>query len=100
LDGRLGDATAGFLDAWQGFADIGVEWLQTEMAIDAVLLLPNEPQIQPLAEKARQILKPVRATVLLDQLEAALSAAGKPQLSAERPELSPPAAVAVERETS
>jgi tetratricopeptide (TPR) repeat protein len=97
LERRTHDAVAGFVEADQGFADIGIEWLQAEMAIDAVLLLPNEPHVQPLAERSRQILERLRATVHLAQLETALSAAG--EVTREREVPAQKAAVAAERES-
>ena len=74
LDNRTRDAIAGFLEADQRFGDVGVEWVRAEMAIDAVLLLPNEPQIQPLAESAERTFEGLRASVLLAQLKAAQAA--------------------------
>jgi class 3 adenylate cyclase/tetratricopeptide (TPR) repeat protein len=98
LDNRTRDAVAGFLDAHQRFTDVGVEWLRAEMAIDASLLLPNEPQIRPLAESAERTFERLRARVSLGQLKAALSASGEVRREPAAPAAA--AGAAVGRETS
>jgi hypothetical protein len=120
LDNRSRDAIAGFLDADRRFADVGGEWLRAEMAIDAVLLLPNEQQIQPLADSAEQtfqrlLLLPneqqiqpladsaeqtfqrLRAEPFLAQLKAARARA--PEAKREPAGPSPEVALAAERES-
>jgi hypothetical protein len=97
LDNRKRDAITGFLDAYQRFSEVGVEWPRAEMATDAALLLPNEPQIRPLLEGAQRTFERLRATVSLRQLETALSASGELRRGPAAP--SAEAALAAERES-
>jgi tetratricopeptide (TPR) repeat protein len=75
IEDRRPDAVAGFLDTDRRLAEIGAEWTRAVVAIDAVLLLPDEPQLHAIAEVARRTLERLRARTHLAELEAALAAA-------------------------
>ncbi len=74
LDGRTAEATAGFSGADRYFADSGAGWLRAMAALDAALLLPEQPDARSRrAKNARAHVRTGwRARSHLALLEAAL----------------------------
>ncbi|MDQ2935457.1 MAG: AAA family ATPase, partial [Chloroflexota bacterium] len=75
LEGRRADAVAGFRDARERIRRLE-QWFDFAcVAIDAVTLLPDEPEIRAWADEARPILEGLRAQPYLDRLDVALASA-------------------------
>jgi len=74
LDDRPVEALAGHRHALAGWREIGLPLDEAFTAIEmATLLDPADPVVSAAAERAREILVPLRALPFLDRLEAAMS---------------------------
>jgi class 3 adenylate cyclase/tetratricopeptide (TPR) repeat protein len=74
-EGRIADAVAGFQAVHAGFERLGQRYAAATLAIDAAMLLPDQPAIRALAESARPLLEELRAAADLDDLDRALAVA-------------------------
>ena len=71
LEGRRTDALAGFRQAIRELDEIGAVLDGVYTAIDmAATLGPSEPEVQTQTDRARATLERLRATALLDRLDA------------------------------
>ncbi len=76
LDGRVGEAIAGYTDAMRRYAEIGVGFTRACVALDAVRLLgTDDPEIARAAEEARALFERLGAGPYLAKLEHALGRA-------------------------
>jgi tetratricopeptide (TPR) repeat protein len=82
LDGRTDDALARYGDALLGWADLGISWEEAMTGLDmATLLDPTIPRVRAAGERARTIFAGLRATRLLELLDAATGRASSPEAS-------------------
>ena len=79
----VGEAVSGFLDVDARMRNLEQFFDAAEFAVDAAVLLPDNPEIRALVERARPLLVELRAKPLLDRLDAAL--AGASPVSSARP---------------
>ena len=92
VDGRPAEAVSAIREATSGLDALGQPFDAAEMAVDAVILMPGDPEIRRIAEEHRSVLESVGARPDIERLDAAL---------ASKPLASPAAAaVAVEAPTS
>jgi tetratricopeptide (TPR) repeat protein len=74
LDDRPAEAIVGYRKALAGWREIGLPLDEAFTAIEmATLLDPADPVVRAAAERAREILVPLRARPFLDRLEVAMS---------------------------
>jgi class 3 adenylate cyclase/predicted ATPase len=73
-EGRTPDAVAGFRRAHETVLRLGQRHAAAVVAVDAVSLLPDEPDLRALAESSRPLLEELRARPTLERLDAALAA--------------------------
>ena len=73
IEGRRDDALAAFGDARRTLLDLGVRWDAALVVLDAITLMPDEPQVRAWAAEARPLMVELRASVILDMLDAALA---------------------------
>jgi class 3 adenylate cyclase/tetratricopeptide (TPR) repeat protein len=74
LDGRIKDALAGYRDALRGWAALGVASEEAATGLDMAMLLdPAIPDVRAAADRARAVFGGMRATRLLERLDAALA---------------------------
>jgi hypothetical protein len=82
LGGRTDDALARYDEALRGWADLGISWEEAMTGLDlATLLDPTIPRVRAAAERARAILVGLRATRLLELLDAAIRRTDAPAAS-------------------
>ena len=77
IDGRAADAIAAFREARASLIRMGVVFDAATVAIQAVILLPGDPEARAWATESRPLLEELRAQGSLARLDAAL-AAGEP----------------------
>jgi class 3 adenylate cyclase/tetratricopeptide (TPR) repeat protein len=78
LDGRPDEAVRAYRDVLPRWRALGLPLDEAFTAIEmATLLEPVDPEVRAAAERAREILVPLRAQPFLDRLEAAML--GRPQ---------------------
>jgi class 3 adenylate cyclase/tetratricopeptide (TPR) repeat protein len=85
LEGRRAEATAGFRAAAKAARDLGVVFDLALIGIDAALTLPpDDPDVRPLIDEAREILLRLGARPFLERLDKAVDsqAARAPSASA------------------
>jgi class 3 adenylate cyclase/tetratricopeptide (TPR) repeat protein len=75
LDGRRAEAAADTLEAHRTLSQLGQRFDAAIIAVDAITLLPERPEIRALADEARVTLERIGATVRLAHLDAALASA-------------------------
>ena len=75
MEGRIGEAVAGFLDVDSRMRQLEQLFDAAQFAVDAAILLPDNPEIRALVERARPLLVELRAKPWLDALDAALAGA-------------------------
>jgi class 3 adenylate cyclase/tetratricopeptide (TPR) repeat protein len=75
LDGRRDEAVAGFRRAIEGLRSWGWRFYAAEVVVDAVVALPDSPDVRSWAPEARTLLEELRAAPYLARLDAALAAA-------------------------
>ncbi len=91
LDGRPDDAVRAYRGVLGRWRDLGLPLDEAFTAIEmATLLDPATPEVAAAAERAREILVPLRAQPFLDRLEAAMAGrlqvvTGGPRVTAETP---------------
>jgi tetratricopeptide (TPR) repeat protein len=73
LEGRTAEAVAGFRDVDARMREMEQLFDAARYAIDAAILLPENPEIRALVERARPLLVELRAKPWLDRLDAALA---------------------------
>jgi tetratricopeptide (TPR) repeat protein len=74
IEGRPGEALAGYREALRGWQDLGLPWFQALTVIDALTLLgPGEPELHAAGEEARAILTRLGAKPILTRLAAAMA---------------------------
>jgi hypothetical protein len=73
LEGRTPEAVAGFREVDTLMRDLGQFFEAARYAVDAVILLPDHPEIRLMAEAARPLLVELRAKPYLERLDAALA---------------------------
>jgi class 3 adenylate cyclase/predicted ATPase len=78
LEGRHDEARSGLLEAISRKRELQSDFLAASMALDAVILLPADPQIREQAEWAREVFSRVGARPFLARLEHALAADATP----------------------
>jgi class 3 adenylate cyclase/tetratricopeptide (TPR) repeat protein len=83
LDGDRRLAVEAFRQALEEFRELGQEYETALVILDAINLLPDEPDVFSWANEARATFERLRAKPSLDQLDAAL-AAGRDHLGALR----------------
>ncbi|MGI8657830.1 MAG: AAA family ATPase [Candidatus Limnocylindria bacterium] len=72
VEGRPADAVAGFTASFDGCQGIGQMYERASVAIDALVLLPDDPVIRAHAEEVRPLLEELGARSELAALERAL----------------------------
>ena len=73
LEGRNGEAVAGYRSAIAGWRDLGLPWDEAVTSIEFVRLIgPDEPEALAAADAARVILEGLGATRVLDILDASI----------------------------
>jgi len=75
VDNRRSEAAAEFIKAHDALAALGQRFEAAFMAVDALTLLPERPELRPLADAARATFEGVGAVVRLRHLDAALASA-------------------------
>ena len=83
IEGRTDDALRLYrvaLDGWRGMG-VRLSLVFTELDM-AILLDPTEPEVKAAADEAREVLTRLRATPLLERLDAAMARSPSPQVSA------------------
>jgi hypothetical protein len=74
-DGRIDDATAGFVDVLRRWDELEAHFLRAMVALDFVITVgPREPRARAAGEEARAVFERLRAAPLLARLDAALQA--------------------------
>jgi class 3 adenylate cyclase/predicted ATPase len=78
LEGRRAEAVAAFRDARDRMRRLE-QWFEfATFAVDAVTVLPDEPEIRAWVDEARPILERLRARPFLERLDASLAEAATP----------------------
>ena len=72
LEGRTTDAIAGFRDVDARMRKLGQLFEAARYAVDAIVLLPNQPDIRALVEQSRPLMVELRARPYLERLDAAI----------------------------
>jgi hypothetical protein len=75
LEGRTSEAAAGFADVDARMRRLKQFFDAAQFAVDAAILLPDNPEIRALVERARPLLVELRAKPSLDRLDASLAGA-------------------------
>jgi tetratricopeptide (TPR) repeat protein len=75
LDGRREEAVSLVREAIGALDRMGAEFDAAEMAVDAAVVMPGEPEIRRLAEHYRPVLVRVGARPYIERLDAALASA-------------------------
>jgi class 3 adenylate cyclase/tetratricopeptide (TPR) repeat protein len=75
LDGRTPEAVALVRESIEALDRMGAEFDAAEMAVDAVAIMPAEPEVRRLAEHYRPVLERVGARPYLERLDADLASA-------------------------
>ena len=70
VDGRTADAVDAFREAIKALDQLGQPFDAAEMAIDAVILMPDDPDVRRIAEEHRAVLEQVGARPFLARLDA------------------------------
>jgi hypothetical protein len=70
---RVADAAAAFARAHGMHQHLGMRYGAALVAVDAITLLPDSPEVRALAESARDVLSELRARPALERLDAALA---------------------------
>ena len=73
LDGRTDDARDALRDAIGTLDRLGLPFDAAELAVDAAILMPADPEIRRIAEEHRPVLERVGARPILARLDAALA---------------------------
>ena len=92
VEGRRTDAVAAIADAHALLTAVGARYMVARLAVEAAILLPDEPFVRELAAEARPILEELRARPDLERLDEALAsvpAAATPTSATEAPTLQP-----------
>ena len=88
LEGRHGEALAGYRAAIAGWRDLGLPWDEAVTSIEFVRFLgPDEPEASAAADAARSILERLEASRVLDILDASIElghAARRPSAGTDR----------------
>ena len=92
VDGRPAEAVEAIREATSGLDALGQPFDAAEMALDAVILMPDDPEIRRIAAEHRSVFESVGALPELERLDEAL---GSPPLGSPAS-----AAVRVEAPTS
>ena len=90
VDGRRAEAIAGFREAIARATDIELGFEAARIALDAVILMPDEPEVRAMAEDARSTFDATRAQAYLDRLDAALAGAEETSAARETAAEAPP----------
>ena len=78
LEGRRDDAAAGYVAAVGRLRELGQMFTAAVVAVDASVLLPEDPRIRALAMEARPLLEELRARPYLEKLDEALASVPAP----------------------
>jgi len=73
LDGRRDDSLQAFRGARDGFTRLGQHFDRAQVDLDALVVLPEEPEVRSWAEGASTVFERVGATPYLEQLRAILA---------------------------
>ena len=73
VDGRPAEAVSAIREATSGLDALGQPFDAAEMAVDAVILMPGDPEIRRIAEEHRSVLESVGARPDIERLDAALA---------------------------
>ena len=86
LDGRTDDALSLYQDALRGWGDLGITWEEAMTGLDMAMLLDRGgPRVRPPVDRARSTFAGLRATRLLELLDAATGRADAPTASPANP---------------
>ncbi|CAN5742669.1 adenylate/guanylate cyclase domain-containing protein [soil metagenome] len=85
FEGRGREALAGFRDAVSQLKQLGMEFEAARVGLDALILLPNEPEVRAIAEAGRPTLEDTGAVVYLRRLDAELAGSRSSRAPADRP---------------
>ena len=72
VDGRPAEAVEALREAINGLDALGQPFDAAEMALDALILMPGEPEVRRIAAEHRSVLESVRARPELERLDEAL----------------------------
>jgi class 3 adenylate cyclase/tetratricopeptide (TPR) repeat protein len=72
-DGRTSDALDALRDSVARLTKLGLRMEAAEMAVDAAILLPADPEVRRMAAEHRPLLEELRARPILERLDAALA---------------------------
>jgi hypothetical protein len=79
LEGRTGEALAGFREALADWRDLGLPWrIALTAIVMATVLDPSEPEVRAAAEEARGILARLGARPFLERLDMLMARSGMP----------------------
>ena len=78
LEGRRDDAAAGYVAAVGRLRELGQMFTAAVVAVDASVLLPEDPRIRALAMEGRPLLEELRARPYLEKLDEALASVPAP----------------------
>ena len=73
VDGRPAEAVDAIREATGGLDALGQLFDAAEMAVDAAILMPGDPEIRRIAEEHRSVLESVGARPDIERLDAALA---------------------------
>ena len=76
-EGRADAGRDAIREAIQGLDELGQFFDAAEMALDALILMPSDPEIRRLAEERRRVFERVGALQLLAKLDATLESVSK-----------------------
>jgi len=77
LEGRTGEARAGYRDAIGRWRELRQDWFEALTCLDLVLLLgPDDPDAAAATDRAREVCERLGARPFLERLDAALAPAG------------------------
>jgi hypothetical protein len=78
LEGRTSEAVAGFREVRAVLGRLEQRFDAAQRAVDAAVLLPDEPEIRAWADEVRPLLENLRARPYLAKLDEALASASSP----------------------
>ena len=81
LEGRRAEALAAFREARAAFERMEQRFAAAAASLDAVILLPDDPEVRSWADGARATFESVRARPYLEKLDEALASAPAPATS-------------------
>ena len=81
LEGRRDDAMAAFREARASLERMEQQFAAARVSLDAIILLPDEPEVRSWSDGARATFDAVRARPYLEKLDEALASARAPAQS-------------------